>query len=78
VTSLELCCHQLSYVIVNYTEEIRNRIMNTTSTMPTFYNNEAHAVVARRIYFDIIKVINDMNLGIYIVSQGAEALIAAN
>jgi hypothetical protein len=52
--------------------------MNTTSTMPTFYNNEAHAVVARRIYFDIIKVINDMNLGIYIGSQGAEALIAAN
>ena len=67
-----------SYVIVNYIE-IRNRITNTTSTMPTFYNSEAHAVVARRIYFDIIKLINDMNLkGIYIGSQGAEALIAGN
>ena len=41
--------------------------------------SEALAVVARRIYFDIIKVINDTNLiGIYIGSEGAEALIAAN
>jgi hypothetical protein len=30
--------------------------------MPTFYNSGTHAVVARRIYFDILKVINDIEL----------------
>jgi hypothetical protein len=42
------------------TEEIRNRIMNTTGTMPAFYDSGTHIVVAHRINFDMLKMINDI------------------
>ena len=42
------------------TEEIRNRIINETGMVPAFYDGGTHVVVAHKIDFDILKVINDI------------------
>jgi hypothetical protein len=41
------------------TEEIRNRIMNITGAAPAFYDSGTHIVVAHRVNFDLLKMIND-------------------
>lgn len=43
------------------TEEIRDRIVNTTGMMPAFYDNGTHIVVAHKINFDLLKMINDID-----------------
>jgi hypothetical protein len=42
------------------TDEIRNRIINETGMVPAFYDGGTHVVVAHKIDFDILKVINDI------------------
>ena len=42
------------------TEEIRNRIINETGMVPAFYDGGTHVVVAHKIDFDILKMINDI------------------
>jgi hypothetical protein len=41
------------------TDEIRNRIINETGMVPAFYDGGTHVVVAHKIDFDILKMIND-------------------
>jgi hypothetical protein len=43
------------------TEEIRNRIINETGMVPAFYDGGTHIVVAHRINFEILKMINDIS-----------------
>ena len=43
------------------TEEIRNRIISDTGMTPAFYDNGTHVVVAHKIDFDMLKMINDMD-----------------
>ena len=43
------------------TEEIRNRIVTTTGMMPAFYDDGTHIVVAHRLSFDMLKMINDID-----------------
>jgi hypothetical protein len=42
------------------TEEIRNRIINETGMAPAFYDGGTHIVVAHKINFDMLKMINDI------------------
>jgi hypothetical protein len=42
------------------TEEIRNRIINETGMVPAFYDGGTHVVVAHKIDFDMLKMINDI------------------
>ena len=42
------------------TEEIRNRIINETGMVPAFYDGGTHIVVAHKIDFDTLKMINDI------------------
>ena len=42
------------------TDEIRNRIINETGMVPAFYDGGTHVVVAHKIDFDILKMINDI------------------
>jgi hypothetical protein len=41
-------------------EEIRNRIVRETGMMPAFYEGGTHIVVAHKINFDMLKMINDI------------------
>ena len=41
-------------------EEIRNRIVSETGMMPAFYDWGTHIVVAHKINFDMLKMINDI------------------
>lgn len=43
------------------TEEIRNRIISDTGMTPAFYDNGTHVVVAHKIDFDMLKMINDID-----------------
>lgn len=43
------------------TEEIKNRIINETGMVPAFYDGGTHVVVAHRINFDMLKMINDID-----------------
>ena len=42
------------------TNEIRNRISRETGMAPAFYDQGTHIVVAHRINFDMLKMINDI------------------
>ena len=42
------------------TEEIRNRIINETGMVPAFYDRGTHIVVAHKINFDMLKMVNDI------------------
>jgi hypothetical protein len=42
------------------TEQIRNRIINETGMVPAFYDGGTHIVVAHKINFDMLKMINDI------------------
>ncbi|MGB8032202.1 MAG: hypothetical protein WCF03_00060 [Nitrososphaeraceae archaeon] len=42
------------------TDEIRNRIIRETGMVPAFYDGGTHIVVAHRIDFDMLKMINDI------------------
>jgi len=42
------------------TEEIRNRIINETGMVPAFYDGGTHIVVAHKMDFDTLKMINDI------------------
>src|ERR687884_1605969 len=42
------------------TDEIRNRIINETGMVPAFYDSGTHIVVAHKINFDMLKMINDI------------------
>ena len=42
------------------TEEIRNRIIKETGMVPSFYDAGTHIVVAHKINFDMLKMINDI------------------
>lgn len=42
------------------TEEIRNRIINETGMVPAFYDGGTHIVVAHKIDFVTLKMINDI------------------
>jgi hypothetical protein len=42
------------------TDEIRNRIINETGMVPAFYDGGTHVVVAHKIDFDTLKMINDI------------------
>ena len=42
------------------TEEIRNRIINETGMVPAFYDDGTHIVVAHKVNFDMLKMINDI------------------
>jgi hypothetical protein len=42
------------------TDEIRNRIIRETGMVPAFYDGGTHIVVAHRINFDMLKMINDI------------------
>jgi len=44
------------------TEAIRNRIFSDTGMMPAFYDSGTHVVVAHKINFDILKMINDFEV----------------
>ena len=41
-------------------EAIRNRIVRETGMMPAFYDGGTHIVVAHKINFDMLKMINDI------------------
>ena len=43
------------------TEEIRNRIISETGMTPAFYDNGTHVVVAHKIDFNMLKMINDID-----------------
>jgi hypothetical protein len=43
------------------TEEIRNRIISETGMTPAFYDNGTHIVVAHKIDFNMLKMINDID-----------------
>jgi hypothetical protein len=43
------------------TEEIKNRIINETGMVPAFYDGGTHVVVAHRVNFDMLKMINDID-----------------
>jgi hypothetical protein len=43
------------------TEEIRNRIISETGMTPAFYDNGTHLVVAHKIDFNMLKMINDID-----------------
>lgn len=43
------------------TDEIRNRIINETGMVPAFYDDGTHIVVAHRIDFNMLKMINDID-----------------
>src|SRR5215831_6608153 len=58
------------------TNEIRNRIVRETGMVPAFYDVGTHIVVAQRVNFDIIKMINDIEFvdrirGTYAGVQGS-------
>lgn len=42
------------------TNEIRNRIIKETGMVPVFYDEGTHIVVAHRVNFDMLKMINDL------------------
>jgi hypothetical protein len=42
------------------TDEIRNRIIKETGMVPAFYDGGTHIVVAHKINFDMLKMINDI------------------
>jgi hypothetical protein len=42
------------------TEEIRDTIIKMTGMTPSFYDSGTHIVVAHRINFDLLKMINDI------------------
>lgn len=42
------------------TNEIRNRIVRETGMVPVFYDEGTHIVVAHRVNFDMLKMINDL------------------
>ena len=42
------------------TDEIRNRIINETGMVPAFYDGGTHIVVAHKVNFDMLKMINDI------------------
>jgi hypothetical protein len=44
------------------TEEIRNRIMKETGMAPAFYDSGTHIVVAHKINFELLKMINDIDV----------------
>jgi hypothetical protein len=61
------------------TEEIRNRIISDTGMTPAFYDNGTHVVVAHKIDFDMLKMINDIDFverirGTYLGSMASLAL----
>jgi hypothetical protein len=43
------------------TEEIRNRIISETGMTPALYDNGTHLVVAHKIDFNMLKMINDID-----------------
>lgn len=43
------------------TEELRNRIVNETGMVPAFYDGGTHVVVAHKIDFKMLKMINDID-----------------
>ena len=43
------------------TEEIRNRIISDTGMTPAFYDNGTHVVVAHKIDFNMLEMINDID-----------------
>jgi hypothetical protein len=43
------------------TEEIKNRIINETGMVPAFYDRGTHIVVAHRVNFNLLKMINDID-----------------
>lgn len=43
------------------TEELRNRIINETGMVPAFYDDGTHVVVAHKIDFKMLKMINDID-----------------
>ena len=43
------------------TEEIKNRIINQTGMVPAFYDRGTHIVVAHRVNFNMLKMINDID-----------------
>lgn|SRR5437588_196919 len=43
------------------TEELRNRIINETGMVPAFYDGGTHVVVAHKIDFKMLKMINDID-----------------
>ena len=43
------------------TEEIRNRIISDTGMTPAFYDNGTHVVVAHKIDFNMLRMINDID-----------------
>jgi hypothetical protein len=43
------------------TEQIRDRIIRETGMTPAFYDNGTHLVVAHKIDFNILKMINDID-----------------
>ena len=42
------------------TEQIKNRIIRETGMVPAFYDKGTHIVVAHKINFDMLKMINDI------------------
>lgn len=44
------------------TEEIRNRIINETGMVPAFYDRGTHIVVAHKVNFETLKMINDIEI----------------
>jgi hypothetical protein len=59
------------------TNEIRNRIVTETGMVPAFYDEGTHIVVAHRINFDTLKMINDIEFVDRIrgTSRGVQASI---
>ena len=43
------------------TEEIRNRIISETGMTPAFYDNGTHLIVAHKIDFNMLRMINDID-----------------
>jgi hypothetical protein len=43
------------------TEEIRDRILKETGMAPAFYDSGTHVVVAHKINFELLKMINDID-----------------
>lgn len=44
------------------TEEIKNRIINETGMVPAFCDHGTHIVVAHRVNFNMLKMINDIDV----------------
>ncbi|MFZ0510030.1 MAG: hypothetical protein WAM14_00360 [Candidatus Nitrosopolaris sp.] len=44
------------------TNEIRNRISRETGMAPAFYDKGTHIVVAHKVNFDMLKMINDIDI----------------